>query len=197
MCCSVTLHWENQLAARYLTITGAGFLISSCIPLPGNGYELRRMCKERRRGRLRSMQNKMENKFLRRWQRSWQADSDSLQPIDTAWLMYLCVVVCVCVRVYANASGEMILCGMLRPRSVGTSLGFHRYRSPGTRTDRQADGETVDHQGLVQRFSKLLSPNEQHIDPCLQVSKFQDSDPERLGRLRLLKTSVSQISFHK
>lgn len=95
------------------------------------------------------------------------------QPIDTAWLMYLCLFACVCARVYANASSEIILCGLLCPRSVGTSLGFHRYRSPGTRTDRQADGETVDHQGLVQRFSKPLSPIEQHIDPCLQVSSFK------------------------
>ena len=79
------------------------------------------------------------------------------QPIDTAWLMYLCFYAygCVCACVYANASGEIILCGLLYPRSVGTSLGFHRYRSPGTRTDRQADGETADHEQLS---AEVLKP---------------------------------------
>lgn len=77
------------------------------------------------------------------------------QPIDTAWLMYLCISVSVCVYIYANASGEIILCGLLCPRSVGTSLSFHRYRSPGMRTDRQADGETVDHKQLS---AEVLKP---------------------------------------
>lgn len=64
--------------------------------------------------------------------------------------------VCVCTRAYANAaSGEIILRGPACPRSVGTSLGFHRYRSPGTRTDRQADGETVDHKQLS---AEVLKP---------------------------------------
>lgn len=67
--------------------------------------------------------------------------------------VYLCV--CVCVRVYANAGDEIIPCGLSCPRSVGTSLGFHRYRSPGTRTDRQADGETVDHKRLS---AEVLKP---------------------------------------
>lgn len=61
-----------------------------------------------------------------------------------------------CACVYANASGEIILCGLLPcPRSVGTSLSFHRYRSPGTRTDRQADGETVVHKQLS---AEVLEP---------------------------------------
>lgn len=62
--------------------------------------------------------------------------------------MYFCVCVHVCVFVYANANDEIILCGTSCPRCVGTSLSFHRYRTPGTRMDRQADGETVDHKQL-------------------------------------------------
>lgn len=106
---------------------------------------------------MRSMKNKMENKFLRRFNRrqtSRQADSDTLN-LSTLLGFCTCVSLHVCVRVYANASGEIILRGTSRPRSVGTSLGFHRYRSPGTRTDRQADGETADHKLLS---AEVLKP---------------------------------------
>lgn len=114
-----------------------------------------------------------------KWKTSfWEDDREDreagrpTQTLSTYWhcMVNVPVCLCVCVRIYANVSSEIILRGLLCPRSVGTSLGFHRYRSPGTRTDRQADGETVDHKGLEQRFSKLLIPNEQHIDSCAQVS---------------------------
>lgn len=70
------------------------------------------------------------------------------QPIATAWLMYLCIYAYVCVRIYVNASSEIMLCGLSCPRSVVTSLGFHRYRSPGRgQIDRQMERQ-VDHKQL-------------------------------------------------
>lgn len=60
--------------------------------------------------------------------------------VDLHLCISACTCVCLCVRQF--------LCGQSGPRSVGTTLSFHRYRSPGTSTDRQADGETVDHKRL-------------------------------------------------
>lgn len=107
-----------------------------------------------------------------RWRTKWKTsfwDDDTedrqagrqTQTLSTYWHclvnvpVLLCIWLCVCTCVYANASGEIILCGLLYPRSVGTSLSFHRYRSPGTRKDRQADGETADHKQLS---AEVLKP---------------------------------------
>lgn len=91
-------------------------------------------------------------------------------PIATSWLMYLCIYAYACVCIYANASCEIMLCGLSCPRSVGTSLGFHRYSSPGRgQTDRQMERQSII-SSLVQRFSNLLIPNEKHIDSCFQLS---------------------------
>lgn len=112
----------------------------------------------RRRRRLRSMENKIEKQVSETMTEKTDKQAGRLrhsQPIDTAQLVYLCVCTHACVCVYANASGEIILCGLLCPRSVGTSLSFHRYRSPGTRTDRQADRETADHKQLS---AEVLKP---------------------------------------
>lgn len=94
--------------------------------------------------------------------------------------MYLCVsrtYVCAFMQI---ASGEMMLCGLqLCPHSVGTWLSFHRYRSPGTRTDRQADGETVDERQLT---AEVLKPAHSQgaiywsLSPSF--STFTGSDPE-------------------
>lgn len=97
------------------------------------------------------------------------------------------VHICVCIN--ANASGEIMPWGLSCPRSVGTSLSFHRYRSLGQRqTDRQSERQSIIC-SLVQRFSNPHIPNEKHIDSCFSTSK--DFDPETPTReLAMIENSL-------
>ncbi len=157
-CCSVALHWENQLALMHLTIAGTSFGNICMYSLARWNGMNRGECWREEEGEIEidEEQNGKQVSETMTQKRDKQAGRlRQSQPIDTALLMYLHISACVCACVYANVSGEIIPCGMLCPRSVGTSLGFHRYRSPGTRTDRQADGETVDHKQLS---AEVLKP---------------------------------------
>lgn len=106
-------------------------------------------------------------------------------PIDTAWLMYLRVAACVCVCVYANASCEIILCGLRAHAEWEHSSAFTGTDPRGRRQiDRQMERQSII-SSLVQRFSNMLIPKEQHIDPCFQVSPLlqiltQKHPPERI-----------------
>lgn len=179
-CCSVALHWENQLALMHLTIAGAHLVISACIPLPGKWYEPRRM--------LRGGGGDWD-RWRTKWKTSfWDDDredrhaSRQTQTLSTYWHCLVsvsaCSSMCLCVRLCKCElwdNSVWVMC----PRSVGTLLGFHRYRSPGTTTDRQADGETVDHKQLS---AEVLKPA--HSQRATYWSMFPsfsastDSDPE-------------------
>lgn len=95
------------------------------------------------------------------------------QPIDSAWLVYLCVCASACC-IYANASGYVNSVWACCAHAVW------EHRSAFTGTDPQGqdqiDGQ-MERQSiisrLVQRFSNLFVPNEQHIDPAFLVPLHQ------------------------
>lgn len=51
------------------------------------------------------------------------------QPFDSAWLMYLCVCASV-YCIYANASGEIILCGLVVPTQCGNIAQLSQVQIP-------------------------------------------------------------------
>lgn len=122
---------------------------------------------------MRSTENEIQTGFLRLKQR--RPISRQTQTLTTYWLCLVNVpaLISVCAWVYANVNSEIILCRLLRPRNVGTSLSFHRYRSPGTRTDRRADGETADHKQLsAEVFKPVLLPTSNILIPVASFLYF-------------------------
>lgn len=51
------------------------------------------------------------------------------QPIDSAWLVYLCVCASACC-IYANASGVIILCGLVVPTQCGNIAQLSQVQIP-------------------------------------------------------------------
>lgn len=154
-CCSVALQWENQLTLMHLTIVALALVISA-FPCLGNGMKHREHRKEEEDIVIDGEQNGKQNgkQVSETMTQNTDMEADRLrcsQPIATAWLMYLCIYACVCV------CGSVHLCKCeqwdnavwaVLPTQCGNTAQLSQVQIPGTRMDRQADGETVDHKQL-------------------------------------------------
>lgn len=119
------------------------------------------------KGRVRRLERK--NMFLQHRQTNSLRHS---QPIDSVWLMYLCVCSCVCV----------LLCKWKQWDNSAWAGGAHavrEHRSAFTGTDPQGQGQTDGQMekrsiisSFVQRFPTCVAPSEHRIDPHHRLLHF-------------------------
>lgn len=138
------------LALMHLTIVALALVISACIPLPGKWYETQRMSK---RGGEQDW-----DRWRTKWKRSfWDDDTEhrhagrQTQTLSTYCHclanvpVYLCI--CVCAHLWKCRQWDNAVWAVV-PTQCGNIARLSQVQIPGTRTDRQADGETVDHKQL-------------------------------------------------
>lgn len=129
--CSVAPHWHTQLVVN-APHNGGSWLQWYLSVLPHRGCGT----KQGEGGGIDGGQNGKQLSEMM----TEKTDSRHTQTTDTAW--YPCVCVCAFMQMWKV---RLLCVGCVCPRTGGTSLGFHRYSSPGTKADRQAEGETVNH----------------------------------------------------